>query len=172
MVFCLSVLSVTVQYHCYWRKHIGNNKQVKDGSPSLEQPGRVSLGETSLIWSQTRGPPSSHTPTSWATNVQPVESRGGTHAALTSWIRSTERKESNIRVWTHHGWLGILGENELSDPVFLFRLDAASSEEPLGPARSPRPTSESPADRAHVFSHSVSSRLDCWVSYSFSSFNI
>lgn len=48
---------------------------------------------------------------------------------------------------THHGGFGILGEYELADSLLFFLLNAAGRKQPLGAARCPRPTVESPADR-------------------------
>lgn len=60
----------------------------------------------------------------------------------------------------HHGWFSILGEHKLSDPVFLFPLNRAGCEQPVRPARCPRPKAKSPPYRPHVLSSVPPCHLD------------
>lgn len=121
--------------------------------PLVELPGKVSLWETAPVWSLTRGPPSSHTQISSATTCQPggVKHRQADNIwhIIHKWARGRWHGENSP---THHGWFGIFGEHKLSDPVFLLPLNAASRKQPVRPARCPRPTAKSPADRAHISS--------------------
>lgn len=118
------------------------------GYPCAVQPGRVYPWETALVGSQTRGRPSSHTRISSATTCRP-----GSHVVRqthTSLLPRANTSSPEGVGQTHQGRFGILGEYKLADSLFFLPLNAASSEQPLGAARCPRPAAESPADRAHV----------------------
>lgn len=122
----------------------------RESSPSAGRPGTVSPGGIAPAGSLSRGFPSSHTRTSGAEGDPPVE------------VDRCRRGVDFRHLWgsspagglqqTHHRRFSILGEDELSDPLFLLRLDAASSEQPVRPARCPGFAAESPAHGAHLLS--------------------